>query len=426
MDDSRPIPSPTPSPALLAANRCLYALREQAQQNRLSLTVQDSPQPPAQDGDMPPWVNSVSTQPEQELASAIATLPAHLGWGSTTLSAHLRQKRKPQPATPPSSPVNPPARPNTQPVGQDKASRLPDFVKLYPDIGLGMLRQSLAAPGRIWLLLRLLDSQGCGWVSLDTARAQLTGKEAALRVCGWRQLRNLLRQGDGIFWQRDRTRIWLHSLAKTAQALGISRLTGRPVRLPVSALTGTMGNTRAHLYAAFHSGRMQDTREARPISRHALAVLSGVGATSQRHYEEKTKVRTQANYAAGDVVDAENGKERAWQVGRALFKLHDVNGRHGQAGRVYWAWRLPNSYTGPHQRAPKGRQRRVNRELRDLVMQGMPGNGEETVACQAKPERRYFDNGCQAAKVWNRKTADLYWRSSNRNGRAGWWYFLTR
>lgn len=323
-------------------------------------------------------------------------------------------------------PVCRPSQPDTKSTNLNDPLPLPDFVKLYPDIGLGMLRQSLAAPGRIWLLLRLIDTRGAGWVFTETARVQLTGKQAVLRVCGWRQMRNLLRQGEGIFWHRDKKRIWLHSLAKTARALGVSRLTGKPVKIPVSVLTGTIGDTRAHLYAAFHSGRMQDTEKTRPISRRALTVLSGVGATSQRHYEEKTKVRTRANYAAGDVADAENGKERAWQVGRALFKLRDVNGRHGKTGRVYWAWRLPNSYAGPHQKASKGRQRRVNRELRDLVMQGMPGNGGETVACHVKPKRRYFDNGCQAAKVWNRKPADLYWRSSNGNGRAGWWYFLNR
>lgn len=248
-------------------------------------------------------------------------------------------------------------------------------------------------------------------------------------MCGWRQLRNLLRQGEGIFWHRDKERIWLHSLAKTAKALGVTRLTGKPVKMPVSALTGTIGDTRAHLYAAFHSSHTADKNTNSPISRHTLAILSGVGATSQRHYEAKTKVRAQANYAVGDVcqgADDEKGKERAWQVGRALFRLRDINGRHGKAGRMYWAWRLPNSYAGPHQKAPKGRQRRVNRELRDLVMQGMPGNGGETVTRQTVSQRRYFENGHQAAKVWNRQPSALYWRALAGNGRAGWWYFLDR
>ncbi|MCP4360161.1 MAG: hypothetical protein GY796_19310, partial [Chloroflexi bacterium] len=72
------------------------------------------------------------------------------------------------------------------------------LAKLYPDIGLGMLRQELAAPGRIWLLLRCYDVSGRGWVDVTQARAMLTGKEAVLKVCGWRQLRNLFRQGEDV------------------------------------------------------------------------------------------------------------------------------------------------------------------------------------------------------------------------------------
>ncbi|MBK9051459.1 MAG: hypothetical protein IPL78_11245 [Chloroflexi bacterium] len=58
---------------------------------------------------------------------------------------------------------------------------------------------------------------------------------------------------------------------------------------------------------------------------------------------------------------------------------------------------MPNSYLGQHQHQPKGRQKRINRELKDLVMQGMPGNVEERA--ETHPEKRYYPHGKEAARV---------------------------
>src|SRR5690606_13344999 len=155
-------------------------------------------------------------------------------------------------------------------------------------IGLGMLRREMTAPGRLWLLLRYLDGEGRGALRIDIIKEKLTAKESPLRLCGKRQLRNLLQDGAEVFWVRDEETIWLRSAAKVAHALGVERLTGRPVALPVEALLNGIGNFRAHLYTAFHSGRTKETprgSEAMPISRTTLAELSGVGESSQRAYE---------------------------------------------------------------------------------------------------------------------------------------------
>ncbi|MBK9055829.1 MAG: hypothetical protein IPL78_34475 [Chloroflexi bacterium] len=202
------------------------------------------------------------------------------------------------------------------------------------------------------------------------------------RLCGQRQWRNLLRDGDGVFWTRDREQIWLRSVAKVALALGVDRLAGRPVALPVAALVEGIGAFRAHLYTAFHSGRTKEStrgRQVMPIARVTLAGLSGVGASSQRAYEKQTKLKVQANFAVGEVATEENRENRAWTQGQAVFELTDYRGQQGRKGETYLAWQLPNSYLGQHQHRPKGRQKRINRELKDLVMQGMPGNVEGRV-----------------------------------------------
>lgn len=38
----------------------------------------------------------------------------------------------------------------------------PDWVKLYPAIGLGMLKQEVTSPGRVWVFLRHLNTNGQG------------------------------------------------------------------------------------------------------------------------------------------------------------------------------------------------------------------------------------------------------------------------
>jgi hypothetical protein len=196
-----------------------------------------------------------------------------------------------------------------------------------------------------------------------------------LYLCGRRQLRNLLRAGEGVYWTRDKTRVWLRSTVRVAAALGVERLTGRPVALPLDALRDGIGTFRAHLYAAFHSGRARgETGSGMPVARETLAHLSGAGASSQRAYEARIGLTTQSNFAIGEAVTAAGQEEQAWRHGRALFDLRDHDGQQGRAGKRYLAWQLPNSYTGQHPQRPKGRQKRINRQLQDLVTQGMPGN----------------------------------------------------
>lgn len=288
-----------------------------------------------------------------------------------------------------------------------------------------MLRRELTAPGRLWLLLRYLDHPGSGSLRIDIVSQQLTEKTSSLYLCGKRQLRNLLKGGEGVYWTRTKERIWLRSVAKVACALGVERLSGRPVALPLHALLAGIGTFRAQLYSAFHSGRAKDTpqgEQAQPIARATLARLSGVGRSSQRVYEQQAGIHIQANFAVGELATKESGQNRAWVQGPALFELKDYRGRQGKKGKTYLAWQLPNSYLGQHPQRPKGRQKRINRELQDLVMKGMPGNSERTSGAQ-QVEKVYYPNGKLAAKASGRDPErELYWRRHRTgNGRYMLW-----
>ncbi|HRQ41606.1 MAG TPA: hypothetical protein PLD25_27110 [Chloroflexota bacterium] len=432
----------TPSPQLLEANRRLYALRIQAQAQRQAAGLPaDRVRQPESDL---PWHEAAPQKPATT-AEKIAALPDHLGWGSEALTAVLRRRRQEsgcvdddqglsraeprETAGSNSIPTNnAQAAPSSNQQSLGSSSQTNSWVKLYPDIGLGMLRQELTAPGRLWLLLRYLDREGSGVLRIDILAQPLTKKSSPLHLCGKRQLRNLLQDGEGVYWIRDKEHIWLCSAAKVAYALGVERLTGRPVALPVAALLDGIGAFRAHLYTAFHSGRTKDTpygEQAMPIARETMEQMSGVGRSSQRAYEERVGVEVQANFVVGDIATKENQENRAWVQGQALFELKDYRGQQGKKGKTYLAWQLPNTYLGQHRRRPRGRQKRINRKLNDLVMKGMPGNVGGTSETQ-KPEKVYYPNGKLAAKAYGRDPErELYWkRHRTGNGRFDLWQQL--
>jgi hypothetical protein len=273
-------------------------------------------------------------------------------------------------------------------------------ILVHPTILLAMLRQHQEAPSRAWLLLRVIDADGRGWLDVEHIRHCLTAKDSPLRIYGWRRLRQLLKQGEGVFWQRDRDRLWLNGAHKVAYKLDLERLQGFPVELPVQALLGGIQAVRAAFYAAFHGGR-----DSKPISRDALHELSGVPSRTQLEYERVAHVERSRNVAIGERYTTENLQERAWHHGRGVFHFVDKKGRQGRAGREYVAWQMPNSYRADYQRRSRGSRKRLNRELADLVNKGIPGNDEQAI------ERIFFPSGALAARRYNRiPEQDAYWQ----------------
>jgi hypothetical protein len=404
----------TPPVALLEANQRLLALRE-----RLGI-VASKPVASRRADDVAEVGQDSAADP-----GAVRPLPlppAHLGWGSERLTAVLRraaQNSAGEQAEPP--PTNLIAAPAPICANLPEPGGAPDTVKLYPSIALGMLRQQKTASGRLWLLLRALDGDGRGAFRIDSIAKQLTNPTSSSHLCGRRQLRNLLREGDGLYWQRDEEYLWLRSAAKVAYGLGVTRLTGQPVALPVATLLAGVGAFRAHLYAAFHASRTPESGPAMPIARETMKRLSGVGRSSQRSYERRAGVAAQSNFAVGEVTTKEAQEERACQKGQALFELKDYRGQQGPQGRSYLAWQLPNSYKGQGRHCPKGRQKRINRELKDLVMKGMPGNVAETSETRLA-EKVYYPNGSLAAKAYGRDPEkERYWRRPLVGGGTAVW-----
>lgn len=95
-----------------------------------------------------------------------------------------------------------------------------------------------------------------------------------------------------------------------------------------------------------------------------------MGRSSQRTYEERVGLQVLANFAIGQASTKEDQEKQAWVKGQACFELKDYREQQGKKGKTYLAWQLPNSYSGQHQKRPNGRQKRINRELKDPVMKG--------------------------------------------------------
>lgn len=428
----------TPTPEMAAAQEQLQQRRRQRRQerihNRLPLHTDSRGclLPP------PPGRGTPDTS-RRATGAASGDQGSHLGWESARLTQTLEAaQRRRQAATNQAKamerhwlpPVQKPSRAAAPTPAPAHRGREETTVRLYPDVGLAMLKADQAAAGRIWLLLRHLDRDGRGWVSLKQARKQLADKRSSLHVCGWRQLRNLLAQGDGFFWKRDPlqaagSRIWLRSVTRVAAALEVDGLRLRPVALPIDALLKGMGTVRAHLYASFHSGRSEEA----PIARSTLRRLSGVSRRTQQQYERRAGVKRQRNWVIGPPHTAKAAQERAWKQGRAYFPFTDRRGNQGKAGATYLAWQLPNSYTGPHAPEARGRQKQINRKLVDLFMKGITGNGRNVVdgtpntqETAASPQKCFYGNGQAAVRAYSRAPeTDAYWKSPhNRSGGCIW------
>lgn len=402
----------------------VQAAQQRLQAIRHSLGITPNEQPICQsDEEKRPFSTTAPS-----LTQTLERLPAHLGWHSHSV------RRSWQPGANRDASDETQERPllpfDDQPVVPTSPQKpVKNTIQLYPDMAVGLLQQKQAAVGRVWLLLRFLDEQGQGWIALDDARRHLTKSSSPWRICGWRQLRNLLAQGDPIFWQRQNGRIWLQSLAKVALALGVTRLQTAPVALPVAVLTEKIGTVRAHFYASFHSGRANEAADdtARPIARATLEAITAVSPRIQRLYEQTAQVTNQQHYAIGATHSAAAAEQAAWEQGHGTFVFVDHEGRQGPRGQRYVAWQLPNSYAGPHQPNEPRQRKRVNKQLADLLAKGTAGNGQDETdhpaAARSRFQRRYHANGRLAAN--NRTSSHAnYWQDKTLSRRQGIWHHL--
>ncbi|MCO5185414.1 MAG: hypothetical protein M9965_15945 [Anaerolineae bacterium] len=384
------LPVADPSASLLAANERLLSLRAQVRHRQSAVGRHlDTPLSRAKD----------------------SKLPAHLGWDSARMTAILRRS----------------SGGNLQGAIRSESKKLrivikqsfppPTTIKAYPTLLNAILKNEQVAVGRVWLLCRYLDRDGRGWIAMDAIQRAFVKKEAhhkgrvkgqsdplSVALFGRRRLRQILGQGKSVFWDRDdQGRLWIFGAARVAANLGIARLQNRAVMLPLAGLTGSIGQARALFYAAFHAGRPA----GQPVSRAAIEQVTGVPARTQAHYEQQAGIGRKRNFTIGAGWGSDSAENDAYAHGNAVFHFVDHRGRHGKCGQHYAARQLPNSYTTKLQTCARGRQRKINTRLADLVTRGAGERPETDFA------RLYYRDGQAAAQALTRTNIlkrRLFWK----------------
>ena len=307
-------------------------------------------------------------------------------------------------------------KPEISAAALDQGGRL---VKVHPALAAAFLASKhVATVGRLWLLLQSWDTAGRGCYTLDQVYRAFSVEGSAWRVADRRQVQRLIKAGAGTFWTlRDYRGGRYHGLQMTgpagvAAALGLDRLAGRPVAVPVADLLGGMHSTNAALFSAVVTLRRPRRRGAgpRPVTRRTLAGMTGRAASTQRTYSKTARIEARPNYVilpCGD-VDAPGA-----------FVMVDHLGQQGQAGRARLARQIPNSYVVPLAAASRGRQRKINRRL-NLVLSEARGYWPEV-----DYRRIYHDTATGAARAYGRNYHDdQYWPVGQTAAGAGLWHMV--
>jgi hypothetical protein len=299
---------------------------------------------------------------------------------------------------------------------------------------------ALDAPYRLYKILGALDKDGRGWLANNEVEPRLTQKESPFYIYGRRQLKIILRRGEGLFWQRVKSkgnqasppglRIRLVSRAKLLEALSPgSRLRGREVEIPLTYLLGSgrgrQADANAALYAAVQAGHLRPDKspsgvfKPRPISRARLQELAGCSTYRQRSYERRLNITVERNiHILGDHSDYKLQRARR-HFGLPAYKHTDHGGqidRH-RRGAVYIAVRLPNSYHLPDTITVVNsqRQRTINRTLDGLCHMGSGGSDREAIV------RLYHRDAATAVRAVERdQHTPAYWTIAQ-NGRTRLW-----
>ncbi len=283
----------------------------------------------------------------------------------------------------------------------------------------------LDGPGRLWLILRHLDEAGRGWVSGDELRQATATPGASLFIGSWRRIRQLLGEGEGIFFTKVVSpsgnriaRIYYASEARVLYHFGVERVRGPAVEFTAADLAAKIAHVRARFYACWH--RQRGEGYGNPITRAALqAVGLGNGAT-QRDRERRIGVKVDPNFA--HVAPYERARWRQEQAANAdddreygpAFTFVDHDGRVARtvgdqrqrtAERSFHIMRqLGNSYSARGVPAARRSGRRINQQLVNLRFQGLAviarqGGDQRAITDDWLRERRFYSDDRRAARA---------------------------
>lgn len=256
-------------------------------------------------------------------------------------------------------------------------------------------------PGRSWLLLKELSKElgTDGSVDVDAARNLLTNPDSKYKVAGKRHWRTIVERGEGVYWTVRSGRLWLHGTARVCKSLGIDKLQGRSVEIPIEKLLGPIHKVRSTFYAGDVGGRV----EPKPMSRRVIEKRIGVSPRRQKRYERLARIKVKKQTAVlGDYSDYLLNRAR-YHFGKSAYNSH---------GRV--CFQLPNVYNAPGWvvQLPRAKSKSVS-----FAIKRLNNAGAGSVAKLA--DKLYHDTEQAAVTSFLKNDALLtYWQVSKKKWRA--------
>lgn len=182
---------------------------------------------------------------------------------------------------------------------------------------------------RAWYLLRAQQTDGCGWIT----------RETALRVLGTyytqRGLVSLLKSGEWLWWQTDGDILHIKGIRRITDYLGTTP--GARVLLPEHAFT-SLQSFKAHIYSTYFA------REPKILSRVTIEKLFGISERTQIRYEKIAKIKVVKQKAYTKIFEG------------TLFKLPIADRLSTEEKRGVWSedidkdgelelvWQIANRY----------------------------------------------------------------------------------
>jgi hypothetical protein len=311
--------------------------------------------------------------------------------------------------------IVPPAQ---APVIEEQGSRVMvrETINHHADIGIAAMRATQSGHYQLWLLLRLMDEKGRGWVDLEWAFLHLASAGSKWRRYKGPRLHQLLAEGNGRYWTTDSQRIWLRKTVQVAGALGIDRLNGRFVQAAVTDIQDAIAPFRAYLFSTWLGNHRN------PMSRATIERLTGLSARTQQRYGELAGIETVENIALGPYLTAGSQQDAHWHHD-GVFTFVDRGGRQGPAHRQYVAWHLPSSYTSTAPTVGRSQTRHANKQLAVLAKEtGAPGN--DHLFAREHITRRFHTDGKRAALAQRHAEAgndEMYWQLGRAKTGRGLW-----
>jgi len=212
-------------------------------------------------------------------------------------------------------------------------------VTVHGNIAEAALRDRRVAELILWLVaIELKLSPGANGIT----RRRLVRTAFEWGVFSRSYARQLLRQGDHVFWHLGARTAFLIGNRAVAVSLAAGRSGRYRQRISIGELRGGRANRRGAIFGAA-------VRNDKPIGQSALHRLTGVSERSQRRYREagcfKT-IRQEADLTGLFDVDASWSWLAAWAV------EHRSKGVYVEGDRVMK--RLPNLHCAHGERIPAG------------------------------------------------------------------------